>query len=111
MKSKIIDEICIIELDYPQIDALNISNFQSNLKEHMKHYKKILLDFSNTRFIDSSGLGILLGLFRTLNQKNGVMSICSMNSAVSTLFEMVKLPEIIPCFDTRDKALQYLKSE
>lgn len=110
MKVKMKENICIIDPCYPQIDALNLGVFQSDIKAAIGDNKRILIDFSGTRFIDSSGLGVLLGIFRTLSQRDGKMVLCCMNSAVSTVFDMVKLPDIIPCFEEMDKAFSYIKS-
>jgi len=111
MKSSVVNDICIIESGYSQVDALNTKQFQIDMQKAMGQYKKILLDLTQTRFIDSSGLGILLALYRDLDMRDGKMALCSMNSAVATLFEMVKLSDIVPCFPAKEEALSYLKAE
>lgn len=111
MKKTQKDGFCLIEVGYSQIDALNTHRFQQDLEKHLTTCKLILLNFSEVRFIDSSGLGVLLGLYRDLSQRGGQLVVCSMNSAVSTLFDMVKLSQIIPCFETREEGESYLRGE
>lgn len=111
MKTSLVEDIYIIDSEYPQVDALNTKQFQMEMQKAMGQHKKILLDLTQTRFIDSSGLGILLALHRELDMREGRMVLCSMNSAVKTLFEMVKLSDIVPCFPNQKEALRYLKAE
>jgi anti-anti-sigma regulatory factor len=44
---------------------------------------------------------------RDLGQRDTQIALCAMNQAVETLFEMVKLPQIIPCFSTVDEGLSF----
>lgn len=111
MKVSKSEDICIINSEYPQVDALNTNKFQTEVKNAIGTSKKVLLDLTETRFIDSSGLGTLLALYRELDMKDAKLALCSMNSAVTTLFEMVKLSDIVPCFPDQKEALNNLKAE
>lgn len=102
-------DIPVIHTGYTQIDALNTAVFQEELRDTIAANRKVVINFSSVRFIDSSGLGNILAIYREISLKGGKMVLCSANSAVSTLFDMVKLSQIIPCFSTEEEAVSYLK--
>jgi len=52
------------------------------------------IDLSNTRFIDSSGLGVLLSLNKTLRAQGGVLKLLSPSSAVAQLIELTRLHRV-----------------
>ncbi|OYW77341.1 MAG: hypothetical protein B7Z37_04660 [Verrucomicrobia bacterium 12-59-8] len=52
------------------------------------------IDLSNTRFIDSSGLGVLLSLNKSIRARGGVMKLLNPSSAVAQLIELTRLHRV-----------------
>ncbi len=52
------------------------------------------IDLSKTRFIDSSGLGVLLSLNKTLQAQGGVLKLLNPSSAVTQLIELTRLHRV-----------------
>ena len=52
------------------------------------------IDLSNTRFIDSSGLGVLLSLHKTLRGNGGALKLLNPSSAVAQLIELTRLHRV-----------------
>ncbi len=52
------------------------------------------IDLSNTHFIDSSGLGVLLSLNKTLRAQGGVLKLLNPSSAVAQLIELTRLHRV-----------------
>jgi len=57
----------------------------------MNHF---ILDFKNCVFIDSTGLGVLVGLYKKCEEMNGSVNLISMSSQVRRVFEMTRLDGI-----------------
>ena len=53
--------------------------------------RKFVVDFSNTDYIDSSGLGVLVTLSKKIREKGGEISLSSLSKDLRTLFELTKL--------------------
>ncbi|MGQ9628749.1 MAG: STAS domain-containing protein [bacterium] len=84
-----------------------------DLKEEVERaiergFKYILLDFSNVEFMDSSGLGAVIGVKRRLKLKDGNFGIFGLNKRVEDLIKMVKLDRIIPIFESEEEGLKSL---
>ncbi len=63
--------------------------------------RKFLIDFSNTGYIDSSGLGVLVSLLRKIREAGGDLRLAGLNEDLRTLFELTKLDTL---FDITDSA-------
>ena len=55
----------------------------------------LILDMEGVTFMDSSGLGVILGRYRLLNSQGGTLSICGANSTVERILRMSGLYSLI----------------
>lgn len=61
--------------------------------------KELVLDFHETEFMDSSGIGVIIGRWKTMQFRDGRMSVSNMGTRVQTMFcaaglyKMVKVKE------------------
>ena len=67
--------------------------------------KKILVDFTNTGYIDSSGLGVLVSLGKRLREEGGELRLAGLNGDLRMLFELTKLDSLFAVTNTADEAL------
>lgn len=88
-------EIKVYKPAFKKIDILSCENFSSELRSFITGKTRIILDLSDTRFIDSSGLSKIVACLRTIRENGGEMRICGVQAPVMTLFTMVRLGEII----------------
>ncbi len=74
------------------IDINNVSELKKLLKEGIEQgYKKIIVDFKNISYIDSSGLGCLMDSMKELKNKGGELGILSISSDVLEVFTATKI--------------------
>ena len=81
---------------------------QKVLEELEGGERKFVVDFSNTGYIDSSGLGVLVSLSKKIREQGGELRLASLNEDLRTLFELTKLETLFKIADSRDEALQGL---
>jgi anti-sigma B factor antagonist len=67
--------------------------------------RKFLVDFSDTGYIDSSGLGVLVSLSKKIREIDGQLRLAGLNDDLHTLFELTKLDTLFAIDDTTDQAL------
>ncbi len=53
-----------------------------------RHFR---IDFSRTRYVDSSGLGVLLAVTRRVSEEGGTVRLANLSADLRTLFELTKL--------------------
>lgn len=90
------------------LDASNIKAFKDAIQPVLETNPAVLLDMSSLNFVDSSGLGALLGNLRTMNNKNGQLKLFAMAKPVQALFELVRMHRIFAIYNSREEALASL---
>ena len=57
--------------------------------------KHMLLDLGSLTFMDSSGIGVILGRYRTLAARGGSVSVRGMNPQITRVFQLSGMGQII----------------
>jgi anti-sigma B factor antagonist len=65
----------------------------------------IVVDMLACRFIDSTGLGVLLHAAKRLEEDDGTMALVCVDDQIKRLLELTMIDRTIPVFDTREEAL------
>lgn len=81
---------------------------QKVLEELEGGEKTFVIDFANTGYIDSSGLGVLVSLSKKIREQGGELRLAGLNEDLRTLFELTKLDTLFRIADSRAEALQGL---
>lgn len=68
-------------------------------------FNKLIMDFSGVTFMDSSGIGVVIGRYRKLSIKKGKVYISRVNGSVKRVFELSGMFKIIPSYDSVEQAL------
>jgi stage II sporulation protein AA (anti-sigma F factor antagonist) len=93
------------ELDHHTAEQLRQQAESAIEKHQIKH---IVLNLEELHFMDSSGLGVILGRYKKIKKNNGEMIICAISPAVKRLFEMSGLYKILKVAHSEKNALQSL---
>lgn len=67
--------------------------------------KNIIFDFSNVNFMDSSGIGVVVGRYKNIVKLNGKAGIVNANPKILQIFEMSGVLKIIPAYSNLDSAI------
>lgn len=93
------------ELDHHTAEELRVKVTNIIETQNINH---ILLNLENLSFMDSSGLGVILGRYKQIKNLGGEMVVCSISPSVKRLFEMSGLFKIMRLEQNEDFALQTL---
>lgn len=69
----------------------------------------IILSLKQLSFMDSSGIGVILGRYKQLTAVGGRLVVCDMNQAVERLFQMSGLFKILTIEENERAALSRLE--
>jgi stage II sporulation protein AA (anti-sigma F factor antagonist) len=65
----------------------------------------LVLNLSELDFMDSSGLGVILGRYKKVSQWGGKMILCSIQPSIHRLMEMSGLFKILPTYEDEHSAI------
>jgi anti-sigma B factor antagonist len=93
-----------------RLDAKNCILFRDKVIEEVNNrgISNVLINFSNIRFMDSSGLGSLVSILKSIS-KNSSLALYGINSNVMITFTRTKMDKIFKIFDDYSKYLETLK--
>jgi anti-sigma B factor antagonist len=101
-------EVTLVEVEGQLIVGNRQELKQQVLDRLERGDRKFVIDFANTGYIDSSGLGVLVSLSKKIREQGGELRLSSLNEDLRTLFELTKLDTLFRIADTKEKALEGL---
>jgi anti-sigma B factor antagonist len=104
-----VGEVTIVVLPGDQLDAGNAKDFRRDVEPFLRDGAKVVFDLSELGFIDSSGLGAILGCLRQLTASQGDLKLCGMSKQVRSLFELVRMHRVFDIYGAREEAVRALQ--
>ena len=68
--------------------------------------KNVVIDLANVKFMNSSGLGMLISGFTTMKNGGGMLKLANATEKINSLLVITKLITIFEHFDSVDKAVE-----
>lgn len=59
--------------------------------------RELVLDLSGVSFMDSSGIGVVLGRYRTMEERGGKLAIAGANGYVERILRMAGVLSLVEC--------------
>lgn len=67
--------------------------------------KKVILDFGGVTFMDSSGIGVVIGRHKKMKNRDGRLCIVEINKSVNKVFEISGMYKLINVYRNVDEAI------
>jgi anti-anti-sigma factor len=78
---------------------------RSQVKDLLNQSRQIVLNLADVHFIDSSGLGTLVGLYSSARNVGGEIKLASLTGRVKDVLQITKLGSIFEFYDTAEEAV------
>lgn len=107
LKIEIQGNVTVLFVREERVDAHNSESLKSEIVRLFEGgTKHLLIDLKEVRFIDSSGLGVLVSGFKNASTRQGSIKLCSLQSQVKSMFELTRLQRVFDIYPTVDEALE-----
>lgn len=90
------------ELDHHKCSGLK---YETDLILSENYIKRIVFDFSKTRFMDSSGIGILLNRYKQMASSGGVVTIYGVAPRTLRILKMGGILKLMKLYDSKEAAV------
>lgn len=67
--------------------------------------RKVVMDFSGVTFMDSSGIGAVIGRYKRISESKGTLCIAGIRNSVKKVFELSGMFKIIKCYEDVNEAI------
>jgi len=109
MEIKTIGDI-VVAVMIPRFDAYTANDVETVFRDQIaKGTKKLIVDFSQTEYIASAGLRVLLSAAKSLQKSGGQIVLFSMKPYVYEVFEISGFTQIFKIYASQQEALASLK--
>lgn len=103
------DNVLLVRLD-GELDHHTAEELRSKLNDKLEQHSivHIVMNLEALSFMDSSGLGVILGRYKQIKSQGGQMVVCSISPTIKRLFEMSGMFKIIRLEENEKFALKTL---
>ena len=92
-----------------EVDLYTAPEFKQQLLDAIgKGAKDVIVDFSDTTFIDSTTLGVLVGGVKRLRTNEGELSLVCSDRNITKIFEITGLDRVFTIYPTRAEAVEQI---
>ena len=92
--------VCIMTLSGP-LTLRTLFDFQEVSRAETR---PIIVDIHNVPYMDSAGLGSVIGLFVSCQRHKRGFGIIGLSERIRTLFQVTHVDGMLPCFDSLEAA-------
>ena len=81
------------------IDECVAQKIRRKLDNEIERYmpRKVVFDFSDVSFMDSAGIGLLMGRYKLASMLGGQVEVKNITPSIKKIFEMSGIQKVIPC--------------
>lgn len=81
-----------------EIDDFSVQKIRRRADYEIERYmpKRVVFDFNNVSFMDSAGIGLIIGRYKFANMLGGKLEVTNLTDSVKKIFEMSGILKLIP---------------
>ncbi|MFW6238770.1 MAG: anti-sigma F factor antagonist [Halanaerobiales bacterium] len=89
------------------LDMHSAPEFKTKVAEKLeeRNYNALILNFKGVDFIDSTGIGAILGRYRNLSNEGCEVVLVGLNPQVKKVFELSGLLKLMPVYEKEEEVL------
>ena len=106
MESKYFNEEKLLVLKLTEeIDECSVQKIRRKADYEIERHipKKVIFDFNSVSFMDSAGIGLIIGRYRIANMLGGTVEIANVKDSIKRILELSGILKIIPVIDLEEK--------
>ena len=92
------------------LEEKDIQSIQESIMSVIEQAERIslILDFSNVKFLSSAVLGLLIRVSKKIYERDGRLSLCSINPKIYEIFKITRLTKIFDIYPDIESATEGL---
>ena len=91
------DKVLVFKIT-EEIDDNSVQKIRRRADYEIERYmpKRVIFDFNSVSFMDSAGIGLIIGRYKFTNMLGGKLEVANLTPAVKRIFEMSGILRLIP---------------
>jgi anti-anti-sigma factor len=101
-----INDICVIELKGNLEGGEDTFEIKEEVTQQLGAGKrKFIIDFDKTRFVNSTGIGVIVACHKSIGDADGAMKVCCVSDKARRAFVVTGVWSLFSSYDNRDQAI------
>lgn len=94
-----------------EIDDCSVQKIRRRADYEIERYmpKRVVFDFNSVSFMDSAGIGLIIGRYKFANMLGGKLEVANLTGSVQKIFEMSGILRLIPIANLEDLHVEDLE--
>jgi len=105
LSTQIVDGVLVVNCAGRIVFGEESAYLRDVVKKAVAENNRIVLDLAGVDYIDSGGLGTLVGLFTTARNSGGSIKLANLTQRVGDLLQVTKLLTVFEVFDSEQDAV------
>ncbi|MFC1553516.1 STAS domain-containing protein [candidate division KSB1 bacterium] len=106
VKEKIIEDIAVLTISGKMMGGKETNEIHEKVKSLIAdEIKKVVIDLSKVRWMNSQGIGILMACHSSLTNNDGKMKIAGATEKVKSILMITQVLKIFDNYETADRAV------
>ena len=91
------DKLLIFKIT-DEIDDFSVQKIRRRADYEIERYmpKKVIFDLDSVTFMDSAGIGLIIGRYKFVKMLGGTVELANLTSSIKKIFEMSGILRLIP---------------
>lgn len=106
LQYEMVDNALIVKFD-GELDHHVAENIRTDLDDTISQHRirNLVFDLSGMRFMDSSGIGVIIGRYKNISKLGGKVSVIHVTDQIDKIFSLAGLYNIISKHNNKSEAL------
>lgn len=106
---KVLGDVLVVAPRHERLDASVAGPLKQKLRDFVEEgHHKLVLDLGMVRFMDSSGLTVIISTLKALNGHQGELVVCGVDQNLGSLLHLTRLDKVFRVFPDASQAAQAL---
>ena len=106
MSTRQLDSVTVLDCSGRLVFGEEASALRDNVKSLLEENSNIVLNLAEVNYIDSGGLGTLVGLYTSAHKVGGNIKLANLTKRVGDLLQVTKLVTVFECYEGVDVAVR-----
>src|SRR5437868_572618 len=109
--SRTIGKVAVVDCHGSIVFGEEITMLRDHVKSLLASSRQIVLNLADVRYIDSTGVGALVGMYTSARHAGGNLKLAGLSGGVKDVLQITRLGTILETYPTAEEAAESFKKE
>jgi anti-sigma B factor antagonist len=109
--NRCVGDVLVLDCKGRLVSGEETAFLRHQVRDFLNEYQRIVVNLSDVDYVDSTGLGTLVGLYTSAQNKGCKIMLAGLTRKIKDLLQITKLVTVFETFESIDDAIVHLRRE